>query len=79
LHQINASLEGRTDKLKNPHDDSKLAWHAWIVARLGGWSGYTSRGYKPPGPKTMHHGLLRLDQILLGWRLADRSALVRLR
>jgi len=79
LHQINASLEGRTDKLKNPHDDSKLAWHAWIVARLGGWSGYTSRGYKPPGPKTMHHGLLRLDQILLRWRLADRSALARLR
>jgi hypothetical protein len=77
--RIDASLEGRTKKLKNPHDDSKLAWQAWIVARLGGWSGYTSRGYKPPRPKTMHHGFLRLDQILLGWRLADRSALVRLR
>ena len=79
LRQLNASLEGRTEKLKNPHDESTLAWHAWIVARLAGWSGYTSRGYKPPGPKTMHHGLLRLDHILLGWRLADRSALVRLR
>lgn len=78
LRQLNATLEGRTEKLKNPHDESTLAWYAWIVARLGGWSGYTSRGYRPPGPKTMHHGLLRLDQILLGWRLADRSALVRL-
>jgi DDE family transposase len=79
LGKLNASLEGRTAKLKNPHDDSQLAWYAWIIARLGGWSGYTSRGYRPPGPKTMHHGLLRIDQIMLGWRLANRSADVRLR
>jgi Transposase DDE domain len=78
LTNLNASLEGRTDKLKNPHDPTTLAWLAWIVARLGGWSGYTSKGYKPPGPKTMHHGLLRLDPILEGWRLAIRSAHVRL-
>jgi hypothetical protein len=79
LRQLNATLEGRTEKLKNPHNDTLLAWYAWIVARLGGWSGYTSRGYKPPGPKTMHHGLVQVDQILLGWRLANRSADVRLR
>lgn len=79
LHSLNASLEGRTDKLKNPYDSTTLAWLAWIVARLGGWSGYTSAGYKPPGPKTMHHGLLRLDPILSGWHLAQsRSADVRL-
>jgi Transposase DDE domain len=78
LRSLNASLEGRTEKLKNPHDPASLAWFAWIVARLGGWSGYTSKGYKPPGPKTIHHGLLRLDPILLGWRLANRSAHVRL-
>jgi hypothetical protein len=78
LRQLNASLVGRTEKLKNPYDESTLAWFVWIVARLGGWSGYISRGYKPPGPKTMHHGLLRLDQILLGWRLANHSALDRL-
>jgi hypothetical protein len=29
-------------------------------------------GYMPPGPKTMHHGLLLIDPILLGWRLANR-------
>jgi hypothetical protein len=79
LRQINTSLEGRTKKLKNPHDPGQLAWFAWIVARLGGWSGYTSSGYKPPGPKTMHHGFIRLDQILLGWQLANRSADLRLR
>jgi hypothetical protein len=79
LRQLNAALEGRTAKLKNPHDDGLLAWYAWIVARLGGWSGYTSSGYRPPGPKTMHHGLIQIDQILLGWHLANRSADVRLR
>ncbi len=70
LRSLNTSLEGRTEKLKNTFDSDSLAWFAWIVARLGGWSGYTSRGYKPSGPKAMHHGLLRLDQILAGWRLA---------
>src|SRR3954471_17893691 len=38
LRQLNTSLQGRTAKLRNPFD-----------ARLGGWSGYTSRGYRPPG------------------------------
>ena len=78
LRSLNTSVEGRTEMLKNPFDSNSLAWFAWVVARLGGWSGYTSRGYKPPGPKTMHHGLLRLDQILAGWRLAIHSADVRL-
>ena len=76
LRELNAALEGRTAKLGNPHDPSRLAWHAWIVARLGGWSGYLSRGYRPPGPKTMHHGLVQLDRIMLGWHLASRSGLV---
>lgn len=78
LHHLSATLEGRTEKLKNPHDPQSLAWVVWIVARLGGWSAYTSKGYKPPGPKTIHLGLLRLDQILLGWHLANRSEHVRL-
>jgi hypothetical protein len=78
LHALNASLEGRTEKLRNPHHESRLAWYAWIVARLGGWSGRHSRGYRPPGPKTMHHGLLRLEATLAGWRLANRSVDVRL-
>jgi hypothetical protein len=79
LHALNASLAGRTEKRRNPHDESLLAWYAWIVARWGGWSGRHSSGYRPPGPKTMHHGLLRLDPILAGWRLTNHSADVRLR
>jgi Transposase DDE domain len=78
LKSLNASLEGRSDKLKNPYDPTSLAYFACMVARLGGWSGYTSSGYRPPGPKTMHHGLLHLEAILAGWRLAVRSGHVRL-
>jgi len=73
LRCVSVSLEGRTEKLKNPHDPVTLAWFCWIVARLGGWSGYTSKGYRPAGPKTMHHGLLRLEGILTGWHMANRS------
>jgi len=78
LQAISTSLEGRTEKLKNPFDPASLAWYAWIAARLGGWSGYTSKGYKPPGPKTMARGLKRLDAMVQGWMLANRSALVGL-
>jgi len=78
LQAINATLEGRTEKLKNPFDPSSLAWYAWIAARLGGWSGYTSRGYKLPGPKIMARGLKKLDAMILGWLLASRSAVAGL-
>lgn len=73
LTALNSRLEGRTEKLKNPHPQASLAWFAWIVGRLGGWSGYTSRGYKPAGPKTIARGLSRLDTFLKGWDMALRS------
>ena len=71
LSAIGQKLEGRTEKLKNPHDPASLAWLVWIVARLGGWSGYTSKGYKPAGPKTILRGLNRLDSMIEGWRIAQ--------
>jgi len=73
LTALSGKLRGRTEKLKNPHPQGSLAWLSWIVARLDGWSGYTSRGYKPAGPKT----IARLDGIIEGWAL--HSAGVRLR
>ena len=51
MRALNASLEGRTAKSSNPHNPATLAWYAWIVARLGGWSGYTSRGAEAAGTK----------------------------
>jgi hypothetical protein len=75
LLAINASLEGKTDKQKNPHDPASLAWYAWIAGRLGGWSGYTATGYRPPGPKIMARGLRQLAPMVRGWLLANHSAL----
>ena len=74
LLAINRKVEGNTAKLKNPHTPASLAWLSWIVARLGGWSGYTSKGYKPPGPKTIARGLTRLDGFIEGWRTATNPA-----
>jgi len=76
LQALSAKLEGRTALLKNPYGCTTLAWFAWIVARLGGWAGYTSKGYKPPGPKTIARGLTKLDAITDGWHL-NHSAHVR--
>ena len=73
LHALNARLQGRTARLHNPHRPDSLAWFAWIVARLGGWSGYTSKGYKPAGPKTIARGLIRLDGRIEGWHLAHSA------
>lgn len=63
---IGKSLEGKTERQKNPHPRRSLAWLSWIAARLGGWNCY----YKPPGPKTMHCGWEHLSQRIEGYRLA---------
>lgn len=66
---ISPTLEGKTVKQKNPHPPDSLAWLAWIVARLGGWTGY----YKPPGPKVMRRGWDRLAAMAEGFLLARKS------
>ncbi len=63
--RISQSLEGKTQRQKNPHPPESLAWLAWVVARLGGWNCY----YKPPGPKTMAEGWKQLAAMLAGAKL----------
>lgn len=62
LRRVQDRLQGRTAAQRNPHAEASLQWVAWIVARLGGWSGYASE--RPPGPITMHNGWIRLQAIL---------------
>jgi len=69
LRRIEHSLPGKTAKQLNPHPPDRLAWAAWIIARLGGWTGYASQ--KPPGPKTIHLGLTEFQALAQGWLLCD--------
>jgi len=63
---IGPTLEGKTQRQKNPHLPHSLPWLSWIVARLGGWNCY----YKPPGPKTMRAGWDRLAAMVAGYHIA---------
>jgi hypothetical protein len=53
LEAVSARLEGKTVRQKNPHPKGSLAFAAWVIARLGGWTGY----YGKPGPQVMRRGL----------------------
>jgi hypothetical protein len=68
LHVLQAKLQGRTVKQQNPHPPGSLAWAAWTIARLGGWTGYGSD--KSTGPITMRDGLERFNGIVHGYNLA---------
>lgn len=72
LEQLQPRLEGRTDKQKNPHPKGRLAWAAWMIARLGGWNGYASEA--KPGPITMLRGQQRFAAMTQGWKLANFCA-----
>lgn len=63
LETINVTLEGKTERQKNPHRKGSLAYVAWVCARLGGWTGY----YGKPGPVVIHKGFQRLKTMLDGW------------
>ena len=68
IADLQAELQGRTERQKNPHPPRSLAWAAWTIARLGGWKGYsTSEG--PPGPLTMRRGLEAFEKICRGYAL----------
>ena len=49
------TLEGKTDKQKNPFQSNSLSWASWIIARLGKWGGYNSQS--PPGYITIKKGM----------------------
>lgn len=73
LARLQLQYEGRTARQKNPHPPATLAWAAWIIARLGGWKGY-SKSEAPPGPLTMRRGLDAFDRICQGYLLATMCA-----
>jgi hypothetical protein len=68
LHALQKTLQGRTRKQQNPHPPDSLAWAAWTIARLGGWTGYETD--RSMGPITMRDGLERFNGMVDGYRLA---------
>ena len=56
------TLEGKTERQKNPHPKGGLAWAGWCIARLGGWNCY----YNPPGPITHRRGMEQFRAIHRG-------------
>jgi hypothetical protein len=67
LERVCTTLEGKTAKQKNPHDNGSLAYAAWVFARLGGWNCY----YGKPGPIVMLRGLTQFHAIKHGWSMRD--------
>ena len=69
LDAINRNKYRATKLQSNPHRQRTLAWAAWIIARLGGWTGYAS--HRPPGPITFHHGLAKFQIFAAGYACAN--------
>ncbi|MGA9211880.1 hypothetical protein [Kaistella sp.] len=65
LEKVNRKIEGQTQKQKNPYDKETLAWITWIIARIGGWTGYKSQG--SPGYITIKVGLDKHHQQCQGY------------
>lgn len=65
LEAVCATLEGNTERQRNPHPKGSLAYASWVCARLGGWTGY----YGKPGPVVILQGFLRFKAMLHGWTL----------
>ena len=71
LDALAPTVDGRTERLRNPFPRHSLAWAAWIIARLGGWNG--AKNAKPAGPITMHRGLQCFHAIAHGFSLKNVS------
>jgi hypothetical protein len=59
--------EGKTVKQKNPHPEKSLAWASWVIARMGGWKGYSCES--PPGIKTFKYGIEQFFAVFVGFLL----------
>jgi len=64
----NSTLEGKTEKQKNPYRKGSLRYVIWVIARLGGWKGYASE--RKPGITTLWIGVEKFYNIFKGWKLA---------
>lgn len=55
LEKVNLKMQGKTQKLSNPYSPQQLKGAVWVIARLGGWKGYSSQ--RTPGATTLLKGI----------------------
>ena len=67
IQKLSPTLEGETQKQKNPYEPNSLAFAVWVIARLAGWSGYAK--HRLPGPITLTNGLIQFYAISRGFNL----------
>jgi len=67
LEKLNQRVSGKTKIQQNPYPPDHLSWASWIIARLGGWTGYNKT--RPPGTKTFIHGLQQFEAITIGFQI----------
>ena len=67
LDQQIISLEGKTEKQKNPYKTKDLKRYVWAIARLGGWKGYESKRH--PGITTLWIGIKYFKAAMQGWMI----------
>ena len=67
LEKLNRKMQGKTTKLSNPFNKTKLPWAFWILARLGGWKGYASQ--RKAGFATLINGLKKFYDIYQGYSI----------
>lgn len=69
MQKINLTVEGATEKQRNPHPPNSMAYATWVIARLGGWSVYNKK--RPPGPITIMNGLVQFQIAFKGYSLRE--------
>ncbi|HEY9817800.1 MAG TPA: IS4 family transposase [Candidatus Obscuribacterales bacterium] len=74
LMHLSQHWQGRTRHQQNPFPPYSLAWATWVIARVGGWSGYRSQ--RPPGIALLYRGLRRFNSLFQGWSMARDSTYV---
>ncbi len=72
LQALEVELAGKTKAQQNPYPQYTMAWAAWLIARLGGWTA-ANMSKRPPGNIVLRRGLERFQLQFKGWQLAQRK------